>query len=229
MFNPKIQLGPWFSKLTAYGPERPLNSDEHTPIESLKLENLGKFPAFVQHPELHIREIKSSYQRILGEFPKVQQGLAKVTAEPAPFGLPPDMASRLISRYQTAYSMMLSMALALNAILRAFDPFNISLGEASVGFADESISLGHQASHHRPLGSSAIPMCLVAAWATSPDTSRRPEIERMLAEYKLGITEPKWMMAAVWTEICFERMRNEHSISSVQEFLDNAPVKPRGV
>ena len=155
---------------------------------------------------------------------KLRRRLAKTTelTSPGVIGTlsSPTHTMRLHTRYQAAYGILLTLAIIANSILRAFDPYDISLVEESATFFNEIMALAEHASQYRPLGASYIPMCLIAAWAATNDTSRRAEVEKMLAEYQTDMAGARWMDGAIWLENRFEGLRLKLS-SHLEQPHDN--------
>lgn len=210
VFNPKIQLNPELLELTeTYGPPRPIDRDDRIPIQSLKLKSLAKMPDFVRNPELHLVEIKFSYQQVRAELPKLGQRLAKMV-EPTSLGVIQAFSVpivRLYAHLQSAYGILLALAIILNGMLRAYNPHDSHLGEESGSFVNEVMTLAENVLQHRPLGGSYIPICLVPAWAATDDTSKRAELEKLLLEYQTDFAHEGWMDWAAWLKNKYESLR----------------------
>ena len=163
------------------------------------MENLAKLPEFIRGPGAHLIEITSAYQGLITDLPELRQTVFKLSQGAGPL-------KTLHARYQTVYGIPLAFAIILNTILRSFGVDNISLFEESVTLVDEIITLAEDASQYRPLGSSAMPLFLVAAWAGTNEVSKRAKIEEILTEYQFDFAIARWMETAAWLEF---KLKNE--------------------
>ncbi|KAI9929365.1 hypothetical protein MW887_000833 [Aspergillus wentii] len=155
IFNPRIKLGSWFHKLTAtFIPKRPLVSNDGTPFQCLRLHNIGKLPLFVRDPEAHFFDIQDFYRQLKKEYPILREHTkkAKLQASSTATRKPTMLDIKILSRFQAACGITLSLAVILNRILAAFDPDDVSLDEYSVLFCDDIMLLAKDAGRHRPLG-----------------------------------------------------------------------------
>jgi hypothetical protein len=190
-------LGPWLIKLTE---ER----DKAVFIPSLKLRNLAKLPDFIRHPEAHLEEIKAAYQQNGTDIPKIRQLLSSRSPQADPLGT-------LHCRYQAVYGIVLTYSTLLNAIIRCFDADDTSLVEESATLVQEIIILADDATQYRPLGSSSMPICLMAAWAATNETARQARLEEILAVYQSDFAIGKWMGNARWLKGILEKHSRKQS------------------
>ena len=180
------------------------------PILSATLHNLARFPGFVRNPEEHHLEIKFMYQQICLDIPKVAYHL----------GLSTD-GTGVQSRLQAMYSLLLCIALVLNGLLRAFDPFDAFILEEAGRFSDEATYLAERAKQYRPLGASHIGMCLMAAWAvTDDDTFRRTTTERLLLEYQSDFAMARWLEGGLWLKKKYFDLRQRLGNAEAAEFYE---------
>lgn len=147
----------------------------------------------------------------------VRQRLAELTELTSsgavlPLSLPTAIAG-VISRYQVAYGILLALASSFNGMLRAFDPGDMTLVEESVSFSNEIMTIAAHASQYRPLGAAHIPLCLIAAWATTVDPFKRAEMEKMLADYQKDFGAPRWGQFALWLKNNFDSLNRKVSRS----------------
>ena len=170
------------------------------PIESLRLGNLAKFPDFVRRPEAQLSEMNLSYQQLAIDIPKVRQVLPSLYQQP---GTP----RALHAHYQAAYGLLLTFALMLNTLLRAFGADDSHLLEESFTLVDETITLARDGLQYRPLGSSSMPLCLVSARAATKEPSKRLKLEQILAEYQSDFAIARWMEIATWLEAYLKKAR----------------------
>lgn len=202
-YNTKVKLGPWLWKIDAtYGPQRPKEPGDPFdggPIESLRIQSLAKIPDFLHHPEVYFFEIQATYQLMLVEVPKLRGWLAKTLEQIQTLSLGAK-AITFHTRLQSSYALLITMALLLNGILRAFDPLDISLINEAMHIPSELLEISKDASKFRPLGASYMPLCLMTAWAATPNILDRPAIEEMIEDYSTDFAIASWMVAAVWLE-----------------------------
>lgn len=123
---------------------------------------------------------------------------------------------RLYAGLQTAYCLLLALALILNGILRAYEPHDTIIVGESARFADEIITLAHKLSERRPLGASYIPVCLTPVWATTDDPLKQAEVEKMLAEYQTDFAQAKWIDIAIWTKGMLNRLHLKVAVAKQQ-------------
>ncbi|KAF2423717.1 hypothetical protein EJ08DRAFT_672424 [Tothia fuscella] len=233
IINPRIKLDPWIWAMTeTYGPQK---EDPHG-IGSLKLRNLAKFPRYVRHPELCMDEITMAYTQLVEEVPKLATLLVEITnsvrASWSPTSSPPIQAMRLLGIYQVSYGIGLTLAMILNRILRAFDPFNALLLQEFEPFLEQTMKVAEQALRNRPLGSGYVPICLVAAWSATSDPFKRLGVEQMMIEYQKDFPQALWMEMAEWLTRKFHAMDFKHSLdfllvdSSISTGSDSSSEEP---
>ncbi|TGO49889.1 hypothetical protein BOTNAR_0413g00010 [Botryotinia narcissicola] len=198
-----VPLTPVIGKLTEA-------RDNAIGIESLKLQTLAKVPEYLRYPKEYLSEIKSTYIQMKIDLSTMRNTLDKLGQAPH--------TRTLHSRFQAAYSLILSSANLLNSLLRVLSEDHTSIIPESVRYIDETIVLAEEALEYRPLGSSAMPLVLTTAWVATSDVSRRIRIEKLLIEYQSDFTIMNWMEVALWLE---ERLRGIHL--SLQDFGAAAP------
>ncbi|KAK6594953.1 hypothetical protein H4I96_10684 [Botrytis cinerea] len=190
--NPRVRWTPVLGKLTEA-------RDNAIGIESLKLQTLAKVPDYLRYPEEYLPEIESTYTQMKIDISTMRNSLNKLGQAPN--------TRTLHSRFQAAYSLILSFANLLNSLLRVFSEDHTSLIPESVCYVGETILLAEEALEYRPLGSSAMPLVLTTAWVATSDISRRIRIEKLLIEYQSDFAIMNWMEVAEWLE---ERLRDIH-------------------
>lgn len=213
--NPNIKLDPavWKMAESYYGPYR--KNGMNGPIRSLELRNLAKIPEYLRNPEGNIVEMKASYEQMREEVQILRQRLKETTeavaaylvsyasgASSVPLGF-----ITLHCRYQGAHCVMLSLAMLLNTILLAFDPFDAVLLSESAALFDETMILARDANAYRPLGSSYMPLCLIVARASTDDLMKRMEAETILMDYQTDFIQAKWLDIADWLELRLRAIR----------------------
>lgn len=197
--NPRIQIPPdlWGLPET-FGPISP--ADEQSRISSLSNRNLAHFTALIREPELHLLEIHSTYQRVYADCAKMKAILAQIPVVLMPDGrLTTPLPARnraLHVAWQTGYGILLFMVIVLNAVQRAYGGVVDveSLETQSAGFVADVLALSEQAMQYRPLGASATPVYLVAAYAVlggkEPESAK---VEAILAEYQTDFNASRWI------------------------------------
>ncbi|ATZ53036.1 hypothetical protein BCIN_08g06490 [Botrytis cinerea B05.10] len=190
--NPRVRWTPVLGKLTEA-------RDNAIGIESLKLQTLAKVPDYLRYPKEYLPEIESTYTQMKIDISTMRNSLNKLGQAPN--------TRTLHSRFQAAYSLILSFANLLNSLIRVFSEDHTSLIPESVCYVGETILLAEEALEYRPLGSSAMPLVLTTAWVATSDISRRIRIEKLLIEYQSDFAIMNWMEVAEWLE---ERLRDIH-------------------
>jgi hypothetical protein len=190
-----------------------------TGVEGISLiRSLARIPDFVRHPEIHLAEIRSSYPRLRTQCQMVDLRLAKMTELISSGKVQVDQPMlKVYAHCQTAYSFVLSLSSILNGILRAFEPYDISLAEDSATFVDEIIILAERASQFRPLGASHVSLSLMIAWAATDDLSQKCDLERLIAAYQTDLAESGLLDGAVWLKARYQRQQ----LKSLRTFPKN--------
>jgi hypothetical protein len=200
IFSPKVTLEPWIWKLIEmYEPIRTPGPRLAAPFESLQLHNLAKAAIYARSPDSHRLSIQQAYQQICHDIPELHKGLEKVSDTALglrgthPKVLSLTAATKALARVQSAYSMLLTLALIFNSILRKWDSESYVLLQDSGAFCSSIIKVAEQALQHRPFGSSARPFCLITAWAVTDDPAKLLQIEALVAEYQSDFLSAAWM------------------------------------
>lgn len=225
--NPKIQIGTWFYQLLdAYAPpkkqgcEEPkdiMDSREMGTIRSLKFRTLANITEYINNPEPHHDEILKVYEIMKLDSQKLRQIVEGITGsgDDPTFPMPGPGVSlhREVRDFSTAYGIVLALMMALNGILHALDPENISLNDDAVVVGTGILQLAKELSPYRPLGASHIPLCLTVAWAAIDDVRKRAEVEAMIADYQADFTTMLWMDMAYWWRNKFDICRRNQVIT----------------
>jgi hypothetical protein len=161
-------------------------------IEGLKMQTLAKIPDMINSPATQLPEIRSLYEVMRADMTKLRNVM--VCMAQVSF----DVATQ--SRLQSAYGLVMAMALLLNTLLRSFKLDNGAMPEDSVAMVDEMIVLAQESAQFKPFGCMAMPIFLVIAWASTRKVSKKHLIESLLAEYKSSYYEDKWMTLAIWLD-----------------------------
>jgi hypothetical protein len=229
LFNPKICLDEWFTRLTETyqplisGPAKLARNSANTPLHSMKLRNLAKFPNLFRDPEQHLLDIQSAYEELRADVPRLRQLLAQY-AEPATVPFP---LMKLQSDLRATYAVLLALVTALNGLLRAFtlDLSDITILAAdSADFITEILALAAQVSQYRPLGASYMPVCLIATWPVAGDEATRAEIKKLLEDYEADFEQARWLTRAVALKDWLDGLHRRH----LQRFTVPPPAAASG-
>lgn len=222
IFNPRIRLSPWFSKLKAraYGPAASIASTARNYI-SLELKSLVHIPDLIREPFEHKDEIVIAYERMRLEIPLLKRGLG--VADALASESQTDATTKIRIQYQVSYGLLLGCALMFNGYLRAFGADDGSMVEESDMMANEAIKLAHAASQYRPLGASFIPLCLIPAWAASDDVAIQRRVIEALEIYQddfSPLTGRSWYIMAYWLRGEMDLIRNGLHSSPLENYTD---------
>ncbi|KAE8153702.1 hypothetical protein BDV25DRAFT_136641 [Aspergillus avenaceus] len=92
--------------------------------------------------------------------------------------------TRLYAQYQRMYGLGLTVGIMLNVLLQTVDPDDPMLPLDSMYFAQEILLVAEQSVDFRPLGSHYVILCLLVAWAATPDALIRSTAAQMLDDYQ---------------------------------------------
>jgi hypothetical protein len=215
--NPRIKMDSQFWEIiSSY--RRRLNPRGYEQSQSsAQMHHIAMIPEFVQNPDAHLSEIARIYLILKND----SLTLKPVLDECAKFVLvsfsSPDVARHC--KVQSAYTIVCTLAVLLNSLLRVFDPLNTNLTEETAHFCNEIIIQTELASCYRPVGSSYSPLCLIVAWATTDDIFQLAKIESLIAVYQSDFAEVPWMSQA----ICLGLILNSHRVRTASGKLLNSP------
>ncbi|UKZ50187.1 hypothetical protein TrVGV298_004443 [Trichoderma virens] len=207
--NPSIKLSPWLVNLkkTYYGPEKPWGVDDHRGIgtQTITVEHMVRMPGYFQEPELHLHDLRSSYQVAFSE----SKSLCAYVIAMAESITPEANASsfRAYVRTQSVASILVSIGLLLGTILRIFEPSNEILKTETAFLISEIAKIAVRASSYRPLGAMHIPLSLCMAWAAADNAESEVEIERIVREYEADFPNANWLDIAIWLRAKFEGLK----------------------
>lgn len=218
-------------KLGCEVPESLEETRGHAPIKSLKFRTLAKITEYINHPEPHREEIIEIYKQMKLDSRKLRQiveGIAGSGDDPSfPRPGPGVNLHRELRDFSTAYGIILTLMMALNGILNAIDPDDISLNDDAIVIGSDIIQLAEEVSNYRPLGASYIPLCLTVAWAAIEEGKKRAEVEALICDYQRDFIQTRWMDMACWWKTKFEIHRRNHLVSNAKGIYLDA-VNPTG-
>ena len=96
---------------------------------------------------------------------------------------PASWAMRIYSHYQRIYGLGLAICLLSNCIAQGLDSCHADLEADSYDLCRQVLVLADQATAYRPLGSSYLSLCLIAAWCSCTEEAIRSKIEDVLLDY----------------------------------------------
>lgn len=112
--------------------------------------------------------------------------LAKVEAKMGDAALRSPLVIQAHSHLQRMSGISLVVGIILNCVLSAIDPDKTTLSVDSAYFSGELWRISQEATVYRPLGSSYVPLLLVAAWIGSTDMVTRAVVEEAFVKYHPG-------------------------------------------
>ncbi|KAF1817388.1 hypothetical protein P152DRAFT_463556 [Eremomyces bilateralis CBS 781.70] len=203
--NPRIHVQPWLDKLVG-------KREQAIPMKSMRLTQLAKIQQFLNDPYAHEADIRLTYQQLGFDLHRIQQVILPKISKT-------DQTVKMRSRFQVIYSILLSYATILNTILcRCFEPYNPILTTEGLTLVDGIVRLAEDATQYRPLGSSGMPLMLMAVWPAAKGTTQQTRVEELMTEYKSDFPTTSWQQVSLWLE---SRMNNN---SKTRALKDMGPV-----
>ncbi|KAL4922785.1 hypothetical protein BDW62DRAFT_196788 [Aspergillus aurantiobrunneus] len=206
--DPSIPVGPWFWAIAkSYEPKRPVLSNQGGPIPSLQFFVMAQITQWLRDPALHLVEIHAAYNQLIADCVTMRAVLDKIAELDAGGDTVAQPSTRLYTRPQAAYSMLLCLALVLNIVTRIFDPNSISLADEAADLISETIWLAHAADRYRPFGVSFMPVSLVMAWTATGDAVVKAVVEDILVGYEVDFPAVKWVQTCYWMQGKYDEIR----------------------
>ncbi|KAG9503739.1 hypothetical protein J7337_003694 [Fusarium musae] len=180
--NPQFELGPWFWEAChKIGTPRPVKYHQGSFL-SLESGTMGELSILMRSPKKNLRQLRSIYDVMQFEIPKVRQLLALATISTAAPNAPA-MTIRVCSSYRVAYGILLAMTAVIGYTLRIWDT-DLTLVGNSHDCVDECIALVEQCESARPYGANFVPDFLTMVWAATADGYRNDEMAEYLVDYE---------------------------------------------
>lgn len=202
--DPSAPLGSWFWAIAkSYEPRRPILSNHGGRIPSLQFYVMAQITQWLRDPGLHLIEIHNAYNQLLADCVTMRSVLDKI-ADMDSAGI---TQSRLHTRPQAAYSMLLCLALVLNMVTRIFDPNSSSLADEATDLINEAIWLARLADRYRPFGVSFMPVSLVMAWTAAEDVAVKKQVQDILVGYERDFPAVRWVQTCFWMQNKYSEMR----------------------
>ncbi|KJZ76218.1 hypothetical protein HIM_04300 [Hirsutella minnesotensis 3608] len=228
ILNPTIRLRPWFFKLAEmHRPPAPVHSLDGVALTSLDLHQLILMRDIIRNPSQHVEQMQTLYRLIKLELPSLQRHISENVrpACAAPTDTLPVFLLRVQTRYFAAYSVLLSMALAINGYLRAIDPCKHSLAKDLDMFYSEAVSHAEEMKDRRPLGASHIPLLLISASvAVNDDPPRETALGAMLYQYESDLTDLSWISKSGLARRAYKRQCEKLARSVVKRHSSEPEV-----
>ncbi|KAF5611630.1 uncharacterized protein FSUBG_2067 [Fusarium subglutinans] len=227
--NPQFELGPWFWEAChTIGTPRPVKYHQGSFL-SLESGTMGELSILMRSPKKNLRQLRSIYDVMQFEMPKVRQLLALATISTAAPNAPA-MSIRVCSSYRVAYGILLAMTAVIGHTLRIWDT-DLTLVGNSHDCVDECIALVEQCESARPYGASFVPDFLTMVWAASTDSYRNDEMAEYLVDYENDSVGADFMGQAMSIRERLFAMEARETAEEVEVILDpalDALVKGKG-
>ncbi|KAJ5095007.1 hypothetical protein N7532_007298 [Penicillium argentinense] len=214
--NPRIKMDAKFFQLVSdLTQSTQLPPNNRIPRSTTKLPTIAKFPQWIRNlTSEDIPEIASAYLRIRNDAHQMREYLDQwPVTERCVFS---SLFVMQRSRYQAGYTILITLGLMLNSLLRAFDPGNDVLLMEATFYCDEIVLEAELASCYRPLGAAYIALCLVVAWAAAEYPQQITRIDTILADYQTDFKEIRWIGRAVWLRKTFANHRRNAQPNPVE-------------
>ncbi|KAJ5169235.1 uncharacterized protein N7482_004829 [Penicillium canariense] len=202
VINPRIQMdSKWWDDVTRRfsGAPRPRNADP--PQSSSTLSTFANLPEWIRHPDPHIPEIAAVYLTMRDDAEKMRRYLDRWSNVASNSFTDPAAVNHC--RHQAGYTLVITLALILNTLLRAFDPTNTFLTAESLSFCSEMIREAEAACRYRPLGAAYVALCLVVGCSAAEDPHQLARLQALLADYSTDFKEIDWIERIMWLRACF--------------------------
>lgn len=178
---------------------RPRNSNP--PRSSNTLSTLANFPEWIRRPDAYIPEVAAVYLTMRDDAKRMRLYLDH-WSDPASTSFT-DSATVEHCRYQAGYTLVVTLALILNTLLRAFDPNDTVLTAEAFTLCEEIIRESEIACRYRPLGAAYISLCLVVGCSAAEDPQQLARLQALLTDYSTDFKEINWIERVMWLRACF--------------------------
>ncbi|KAF5249724.1 hypothetical protein FANTH_5032 [Fusarium anthophilum] len=218
--NPQFELGPWFWEAChTIGTPRPVKYHQGSFL-SLESGTMGELSILMRSPKQNLRQLKSIYDVMQFEMPKIRQLLALATISTAAPNAPA-MSIRVCSSYRVAYGILLAMTAVIGQTLRIWDT-DLTLVGNSHDCVDECIALVEQCESARPYGANFVPDFLTMVWAATTDGYRNDEMAEYLVEYEKDSIGADFMGQAMSIRERLFAMEARETAEEMEVILDPA-------
>lgn len=207
--NPRIELDKHLRRMTESEP-LPAAAPHPQAISCLDNNSLVDISMFLRRPHSHYHGLVEAYDRVRADRAKFAALIASIPVVPTADGrllrpLSTEYAYVHI-RYQTGYATLTLLAIRIAAVLaRVQRTVGSEAGERDLNldvdlriYVNDLATVAEQAIQYYPLGSSFMPTCLLAAYATQTslgdDSQQQLRIMRLFTRYRPGVDfEREWL------------------------------------
>ncbi len=197
--NPKIELEPWLSQLNA---EYMAKQEGESPFPTMEMRGLRRIPTYMRYPEENIDGIRRLYENL-----KVEGAKLRPILEGFRNGASGPPLTMMYSELQAILGLWLTLSICTNAILSIFYPSELVFIEDWPVLYEQIVQLSKDAMSFRPLGASYIPLCLLCAWGTTDDPSKRAEVDCLMACYQPDFPSLRWSSYRPWLVARLNKLR----------------------
>ena len=200
--NPRIRLDDDLGQtIEIQSPVRA--TDEPFTIESLRNHFLFRVSKMVWAPDTYVWQLVNAYHRVRSDRLKLVNLLETIPLFVHPNGSCMSLVSEdtkfVHIRWLSAYAMLTLVAMRIGAVLTKMDAnldnvetlVTVDLPSDFQAYNDDIVKVAEQALQYYPLGSSFMPLCLLAAYSslafTGSGFSRRAQIVRIFSAYRPGL------------------------------------------
>ncbi|KAJ5632506.1 hypothetical protein N7490_008845, partial [Penicillium lividum] len=188
--DPRIRMGNRFWDQIASLLHQSVPPEQSSiPKPTTTLFSLAIFPEYIHNPHQYIPEITSAYLQL------------KLDAQKMHLYRNGCFLSYL------SITVVSSLALLLNSLLRALDPPDTLLAQESDFFVRQIVEGADLASRDRPLGAAYVPLCLIVALSAAKDPQQIMGIEITLTDYQSDFKSLEWQNCAKWLKRLLENHR----------------------
>lgn len=191
----------WWEAITQQFSMAPRPRNSNPPRSSNTLSTLANFPEWIRRPDPYIHEIAAVYLTMEDDAKRMRQYLDH-WPDPASTSFT-DSTTVGHCRYQAGYTLVVTLALILNTLLRAFDPNNMVLTTEEYTLCEEIIRESEVACRYRPLGAAYVSLCLVVGCSAAEDRQQLARLQTLLIDYSTDFKEIDWMERVMWLRACF--------------------------
>lgn len=191
----------WWEDVTRRFSVAPRPRNANPPRSSSTLSTLANFPEWIRRPDPYIPEIAVVYLRMRDDAERMRQYLGHWSELASTSFTDPESFGHC--RYQAGYTLVVTLALILNTLLRAFDPNNTVLVTEAFSFCDHIIRESEIACRYRPLGAAYVSLCLVVGCAAAEDPRQLVQLQALLADYSTDFKEINWIERVMWLRASF--------------------------
>lgn len=161
-----------------------------TEFYSLRWENLIPLPSQLHDPELHHKEITTTYEDMLLESPRLIT-IANQLSVAASITGDKSLALQYIL-CETGNSELLSVALVLNKTLQILDPSDTLLVKQAMDLVSEIIKATERLDRFKPLGTARLPNALCLGWVVAPTAEQKTRMREILEDHVYDFRGVTW-------------------------------------